>query len=226
VSKQPNSAVKIFIGIILFAGLPILGWSVLDIKGFVSHPARSLYLVVAVLMQITMVLQDPEIGRKGMEGKSLVRRQRLALIFIQVLTLAAILAAPMSDHQNFLTLGVFDTVRYLGIALFVAGFLVMSLAEKTLGKMFSIQVVLQQDHTLVQNGIYRFIRHPRYLGILVYQTGVAFVFDSGIALALTGALMVLLLWRIRDEEKLLSDQFNSAWDDYRKRSWRLLPFIY
>jgi protein-S-isoprenylcysteine O-methyltransferase Ste14 len=226
VSKQPNSAAKILMGVVLFAGLPLLGWSVLDVAGFLSNPARLLYLVVAVLLQIAVVIYDPEIGRSGLEGHNLVRRQRLVLIFIQLLTLAAILIAPLSDHRNVMTLGVSDAVRYFGIALFVAGFIIMSLAEKTLGKMFTIQVVIQQEHMLVQHGLYRFIRHPRYLGILMYQTGMALVFDSGLALILTALLMLVLVWRIHDEEELLRARFGNEWDAYCRVSWRLLPFIY
>jgi protein-S-isoprenylcysteine O-methyltransferase Ste14 len=37
---------------------------------------------------------------------------------------------------------------------------------------------------------------------------------------------MVLLWRIRDEEKLMQDEFRDEWADYKKRTCALIPFIY
>ncbi len=75
-------------------------------------------------------------------------------------------------------------------------------------------------------GVYRYLRHPRYLGIVVFTLGFALVFRSGVGLALVPAETFVLLWRIGDEEALLRSEFGPAWDAYAERSWRLVPFVF
>jgi protein-S-isoprenylcysteine O-methyltransferase Ste14 len=60
-------------------------------------------------------------------------------------------------------------------------------------------VAIQPGHTLVTTGIYRIIRHPSYLGLLVDSLGWALVFRSGVGMLLTALLIPLLLARIRAE---------------------------
>ena len=60
-------------------------------------------------------------------------------------------------------------------------------------------VAIQPGHTLVTTGIYRIIRHPSYLGLLVDSLGWALVFRSGVGMLLAALLIPLLLARIRAE---------------------------
>jgi protein-S-isoprenylcysteine O-methyltransferase Ste14 len=74
--------------------------------------------------------------------------------------------------------------------------------------------------------MYRFLRHPSYLGFLTALAGWALVFRSGIGLLLTASLVWPIVYRIRDEEKLLASEFGAEYETYRQSTWRLVPFIY
>jgi len=226
VSTVLGFVIKILIGIALFAGLPLLGWGVMDIPGFFENPVRLAYIVTVVFLQVLVVIKFPEIGRKRDEGKKVVQRQRLAVVLLQVITIAIIIGAPYCDRRGIATLGGGNPFRYLGLALFVLGFMVMNWAEATLGKQFSVQVTIQEGHTLVTEGLYRYIRHPRYLGIIVYNVGISLVFLSWLALILVVALAGVLLWRVQDEEALMRQEFGTEWQRYASRSWRLIPFVF
>jgi protein-S-isoprenylcysteine O-methyltransferase Ste14 len=56
--------------------------------------------------------------------------------------------------------------------------------------------------------------------------GWALVFRSAIGLALNVPLFLLLLSRIADEEKFLEGEFGDEYRAYRRKTWRLLPFVY
>jgi protein-S-isoprenylcysteine O-methyltransferase Ste14 len=217
---------KIFVGIVIYAGLPWLGWSLADLEEFFSNPARMAYIVLVIVLQVLMVLLVPSLGSNSREGIKLVPRQRVAVLLLQVLTLAIILVAPFCDRRNIAVFKDVNTLRYLGLILFVAGFGLMNWAEATLGKQFSIQVTIQEGHQLVTGGPFRFLRHPRYSGIILYNLGIALLFRTWLALVLIGLLVLVLLWRIRDEEALLSQEFREAWQQYAgKRHW-MIPFLY
>jgi protein-S-isoprenylcysteine O-methyltransferase Ste14 len=52
------------------------------------------------------------------------------------------------------------------------------------------------------------------------------LYRSWIALIVVVPLVVVLLVRIRDEERVLHEAFGTEWETYCQRSWKLLPFIY
>ncbi len=90
----------LLIGIVIFAGLPLAGWGVRDIQGFIANPARLGYMILAVALQGLIVLRLPEVGRSRGPGKKLVRRQQLAVLLLQVLPLAIVLLAPYGDRRH------------------------------------------------------------------------------------------------------------------------------
>jgi protein-S-isoprenylcysteine O-methyltransferase Ste14 len=87
-----------------------------------------------------------------------------------------------------------------------------------------LQARVLEDHKLIRDGPYRFVRHPIYTGMLgmliatglVYSHWVAFV----AALALYGVGTAI---RVRSEEKLLREQFGAAFDDYKRRVPAVVP---
>ncbi len=95
-----------------------------------------------------------------------------------------------------------------------------------LGRRFSGLVAIQQDHELETRGIYAFVRHPSYLGAILAFVGWALVFRSGLALLLVPALIWIVVARIAAEEQLLESEFGQSYGDYRRRTRRLIPFVY
>jgi protein-S-isoprenylcysteine O-methyltransferase Ste14 len=87
-------------------------------------------------------------------------------------------------------------------------------------------VTLQEGHRLITGGAYRFVRHPRYLGVALLAAGLALLFRSWAGLALFPVILGILLFRIHDEERLMQEAFGQEWQAYARRSWRLIPFLY
>ena len=95
-----------------------------------------------------------------------------------------------------------------------------------LGHRFSGLVAIQPGHELLTTGIYRVIRHPSYLGLLVNSLGWGLAFRSGVGVLLTALTVVPLVGRIRAEERLLRPEFGAEYDAYRGRTSRLIPSFY
>jgi protein-S-isoprenylcysteine O-methyltransferase Ste14 len=79
---------------------------------------------------------------------------------------------------------------------------------------------------LVTSSVYRVIRHPSYLGLLINSFGWALAFRSGIGMLLVALLILLLVARMDAEEALLRAQFGDEYDAYRARTSRLIPGLY
>lgn len=78
---------------------------------------------------------------------------------------------------------------------------------------------------LVEDGLYRLVRHPIYLGVILMAWGWTLQVQGWLQLAWTLALMVLFDLKARREEVWLMQRF-PAYADYRRRVRRLIPFIY
>jgi protein-S-isoprenylcysteine O-methyltransferase Ste14 len=142
-----------------------------------------------------------------------------------VIGLAVGYVPALTDRMGFLTLGG-EALRWFGVALFVVGGALRMAPVFALGERFSGLVAIQPRHELVTGGLYRFIRNPSYLGLLVNSLGWALAFRSSVGIALTALLLPPLVARIRAEEALLSEHFGAQYDAYRARTWRLVPGLY
>jgi len=78
---------------------------------------------------------------------------------------------------------------------------------------------------LVDNGIYRIIRHPQYLGFMFLSFGMALYFQLYLTIALSLLTIVMLILGIKEEEKLLIDQFGEEYENYKKRVPSLNVFV-
>ncbi len=223
-------ALRVFItflmGFAIFVVLPVLAWGYDDFNGFVNEPARLGFLIAVIVLNAVAAVRVPEVGKTRAEARKTVQRQHLMVVFMQVVSIAIVLIGPFGDRRSFATFDESATTRWIGLCLYAFGFLMMHLAEYHLGRHFSVEVSVQEGHMLVKDGPYRIVRHPRYLGIIFFAVGLSLLFRSWLSLILACAVVPVILWRIRDEEALLHEEFGAAWEEYAAHSSRLIPGIF
>jgi protein-S-isoprenylcysteine O-methyltransferase len=120
-----------------------------------------------------------------------------------------------------------DVLFPIAIAVFWAGWLLRFWSVVTLGRYFRTTVVVQDDHRLITSGPYRVLRNPSYSGALLMFLGVGLAQGNGwsiAAIVVTG--LVAYGWRIRMEELALGARFGQAFEDYKERTWALIPFVW
>jgi protein-S-isoprenylcysteine O-methyltransferase Ste14 len=107
------------------------------------------------------------------------------------------------------------------------GGLVIALwARRTLGRLWSASPTIKEDHSVIETGPYRFVRHPIYSGVLLMIAGTVVLFDNPIA-AVWFAFAFAGIWiKLRREEQLLRDFLPEAYEGYRARvRWILIPGV-
>ena len=113
-----------------------------------------------------------------------------------------------------------------GLVLFVVGVSIRLVGKRTLGKYYSYGLRVLPDHKLVTGGIYKYVRHPISLAVLVYDPGIPLIFSSLYGFLITLALVPLVLYRIKVEERMLIQKFGDEYHDYMKRTKKIIPFLY
>ena len=87
-----------------------------------------------------------------------------------------------------------------------------------------LQIVEGQQ--LVKDGLYKHLRHPVYLGEILRNLGIVSIFSSGIGILFIMVGTIFLLFRIKTEEEMLVEAFGSDYEDYKRKTKRLIPYIY
>ncbi len=211
--------VLIVVGTAAYLGLAILGGG--GFAAFFSHPA----LVALTVALAGLVGAAFCAGGNLSAGVREDRGNRWVIAAFAVIGLAAGYVPAYTDRVGF---WVIDgaAVRWAGVALFVAGGVLRLWPVWVLGDRFSGLVAIQPGHELVTSGIYRVIRNPSYLGLIVNMLGWSLAFRAGAGVVLTAILMVPLIVRIHAEERLLRAEFGSEYEAYCRRSSRLIPGLY
>jgi protein-S-isoprenylcysteine O-methyltransferase Ste14 len=218
---RPSAGVvrSALVGTLAYLALAVLGWG--GVAAFFSHPARTTVVTLTVALSVAGLFSGANLSSGVRED----RGDRWVLVAFLVLALLAGYLPAYTDRKDLWTLDE-DTVRWLGVGLFAAGGGLRIWAVFVLGRRFSGLVAIQPGHTLVTTGVYRVIRHPNYLGLLVNSLGWALAFRSAVGVLLTALMLLTLLARIRSEETLLRTQFGAEYDAYRARTSRMIPGLY
>ncbi len=87
-----------------------------------------------------------------------------------------------------------------------------------------LQIV--EGQRLVKDGLYKGIRHPLYLGEILRNLGIVSIFSSGIGILFIMIGAIFLIFRMSAEEEMLLEAFGSDYEDYKRRTKRLIPYLY
>lgn len=120
-----------------------------------------------------------------------------------------------------------ETTKYfLVIGLMLSGMFIRWDAITTLGKYFTFNITVLPGQHLVQTGIYKYIRHPSYSGLILIFCGMGFYFSNFLSLmVLVIPIISVLFYRIFIEEKLLHQAFGKIYEEYCSKTKRLIPKV-
>lgn len=119
-----------------------------------------------------------------------------------------------------------STVSVLGLILFITGLIIRIAAKRTLRQNYSRILNISEDHRLIKHGVYKYIRHPIYLGAMLYTPGIPLLFSSMYGSIIMMALIPFLIYRIGIEEEMLIEEFGDEYREYMDNTKKLIPYIY
>ncbi len=215
----PRMAVFTVVATLAYLGLAALGEG-----GLGPYLARPPLVALAV---VTLALSVSALFTRGnlRAGEREDRGNRWVLAAFAVIGLLIGFVPALCDRFDLLAVDGEGT-RWAGVLLYAVGGALRIAPVFALGERFSGLVALQPGHELVTDGLYRRIRNPSYLGLLVGTLGWSLAFRSLVGVLLTVLLLIPLIARMRAEEALLGEHFGAAYAAYRARTWRLVPWVY
>ncbi|MGH9642753.1 MAG: methyltransferase family protein [Terriglobales bacterium] len=177
----------------------------------------SAFAVVWLVGAVVNLRLSPPVARRG-RWLSLV-----LLVAVVSVAVAMVRVLPAS---------VWDAVSYRSSWLGLLGLIMLTVstgftlwARWQLGTMWTSTAVVKTGHQLRTEGPYRVTRHPIYTGLLGMLIGTALL--SGIGSWLTGVVagVVIAQLKLRDEERILTEEFHDEYPSFRRRVPALIPFL-
>lgn len=161
------------------------------------------------------------LGKKAKEFPKFKKDKSYTLVFI-----SNIFAEWLPVIEYFVFHREFLLVTFIGVLLALIGLFIRYVSLRALGRYFSGYVEVVENHELVKDGIYKYIRHPAYLGILVYYLGLPLVLNAYCS-EIIGFILIscAFYWRIKEEEILLIEKFGEDYKTYMNQTGTILPKI-
>jgi protein-S-isoprenylcysteine O-methyltransferase Ste14 len=87
-------------------------------------------------------------------------------------------------------------------------------------------VTVEKGQKVASGGVYKFVRHPMYVGTLIMMVGIPLALGSywGLLFVIPGVLV--LVFRILDEEKLLTQELPGYREYAQRVRYRLVPNVW
>jgi protein-S-isoprenylcysteine O-methyltransferase Ste14 len=119
------------------------------------------------------------------------------------------------------------TFYIIGLVLFVLGLIIRWIAIIHLGRFFTVNVAIAEDHQLITTGPYRYVRHPSYTGTLLIFLGFGLcMLNIFSAAAVFLPIAAAFLWRMHVEEQALRSAFGDRYRLYASQTRRIIPMVW
>jgi protein-S-isoprenylcysteine O-methyltransferase Ste14 len=118
-------------------------------------------------------------------------------------------------------------VRGCGVVVMICALWLFWRSHSDLGLNWSATLEIRKNHTLVTDGVYRWIRHPMYVAIFLVCLAQGLMLDNWLAgWAAFVAFACLYIRRAPLEEQMMIEQFGDQYETYRRKTGRLIPKIF
>jgi protein-S-isoprenylcysteine O-methyltransferase Ste14 len=221
-----------------FARNQVSGGEPSSLRSIASHPIVSEETIVGVCMSLSTlwlvldygwIASEVYIGiaTRTRKGSGMVRDRGTLYLLWAVIVLSITAGTWISEANGPNLPPGFDWLRLSALVMLIAGLVLRWSAVLSLGKSFSSNVAIHATQTVRKTGLYRWMRHPSYTGLLLCFLAVGLHTLNWISLlVITVPTTAVLLYRIHVEEIALREAFGEEYIEYSRRTKRLVPGVY
>lgn len=155
------------------------------------------------------------------------RDDRTALLYLEALPVLLVTVAFGLSVAGWLAWPASWTLFGIGLVAMVAGIGVREWSHRTLGRFHQAVVTIHDDHVVVTDGPYRFVRHPMYAGSVLTFLGIGLALGTVPAIVVAfGGTLPAMIRRIQVEERVLRGALGERYTTYAEARSRLVPGLW
>ena len=118
-------------------------------------------------------------------------------------------------------------VQWLGAVITLGSVGLIAWVQWALDVQFDTTLHIQVDHKLITHGPYHWVRHPMYSALFLLGLG-WFLLTANLVIGapLMVSIVLIVINRVKNEEKMLIRVFGDAYEDYMQRTGRFLTKLF
>lgn len=199
--------------------------------GRIGYWQGLLYVVIGLVMTLlnyTVLRIDSELLQERAKPGENTKGWDKAILGLSFLaTVAMYITAGLDSGRYHWSPGFHWSLWLSGTVLTMAGQLLFLIAQKQ-NRFFSSTVRIQtnRDHTVCETGLYRVVRQPAYLGLVVQAAGFPLLFGSLWSIIPAGLSIILVITRTQLEDRTLKNELKGYTEYTRKTSYKIIPYVW
>ena len=182
-----------------------------------------LLFVPMLIMGIVMYIKSPDLLKKRLDSKEKRGAQKGVLAFSALMFPIGFVVSALDFRFGW------SSVPFLGLYiacdLFLSGYVLYAEVMRE-NAYLSRKIEIQDGQKVVSHGLYSIVRHPMYFATLLMFLPIPVILGSLWGLFAFALYPVIIVIRIKDEEKLLISELSGYKEYTQKVKYRLIPFIW
>ena len=211
----------------LLLGAVLLGAMLFLPAGTFSYPGGWLFMLVLflpmMLLGIVLFIKAPELLRKRLQNKEKQKAQRGVVALSGLMFPAGFVLSALDFRYGWSHVPLWAVITASALFLLGYGLYAEVMRENAY---LSRTVEVQEGQQVISTGLYGVVRHPMYLATLLMFLPLPLILGSLWGLIPFALYPVLIVVRLLDEERVLSDGLAGYTDYKAKVKYRLIPFIW
>lgn len=215
------AVLKFLLGVLLVGLLVFLPAGTLAFSG--GWLLMGVLFVPMLFVGIVLIFRNPDLLQKRLSAKESDRAQQRVVKLSGLMFLAGFVIAGLDYRFAWLPLPA--AIHYVGAALFLLSYVFYGLVLRQ-NAYLSRTIEIQDGQKVVDTGLYGIVRHPMYSATLVLFLSMPLVLGSLISFLIFLFYPLIIIGRIKNEERFLEENLDGYREYKAKVKYRLIPYIW
>ena len=183
----------------------------------------ALLFIPMFIAGIIMFLKSPELLKKRLNAKEEEKEQKIVILISGIMFLLAFILAGLNFRFGWFQLP--QTVIIIASIIFILSYIMY--AEVLRENMYlSRTVEVSENQKVIDTGLYGIVRHPMYTSTIFLFLSMPLVLDSLFSFMVLFIYPIVIISRIKNEEKVLERELEGYKEYKEKVKYRIVPFIW
>ena len=212
---------KFLLGVILIALLIFLPANTLNYKnGWIF---MGLLFIPMFLAGIVMMIKNPKLLASRLDAKEKQKEQNIVIKISGLMFIVGFILAGFDFRYNWSNIPPYFT--YIFSIIFLLSYVMWAIVLKQ-NTYLSRTIKVEESQTVIDTGLYSVIRHPMYTATIFLFLSMPLILGSLISFFVFLIYPILIIIRIINEEKYLTNNLQGYKEYKKKVKYRLIPFIW
>ena len=216
-----NALTKYMLGLLLVGLLVFLPAGTLNYTGGILF--LSLLFIPILILGVVLFLKAPELLQKRLNNKETESTQKTVVALSALVFISGFIVAGLDFRFGWSSLPTAVTV--IASVLFIAAYALYAEVMRE-NAYLSRTIKVEENQKVIDTGLYGVVRHPMYSATVLLFLMIPLILDSLLAFIIFLFYPILIAVRIKNEEKVLTEQLPGYREYKKKVRFRLIPFIW